>query len=27
LDNLMDEIKEINPTAEVIPTIFRPYPV
>lgn len=27
LDKLMDEIKNINPDAEVVPTIFRPYPV
>ncbi|WP_323737202.1 2,3-diphosphoglycerate synthetase [Methanosphaera sp. ISO3-F5] len=27
LDNLMEEIKNINPDAEIIPTIFRPYPV
>lgn len=27
LDNLINQIKEINPDAEVIPTIFRPAPV
>ena len=27
LDNLMIKIREMNPDAEIIPTIFRPYPV
>ena len=27
LDNLMEEIRQINPDAEIIPTIFRPHPV
>jgi cyclic 2,3-diphosphoglycerate synthetase len=27
LDNLLKEINEMNPDAEIIPTIFRPHPV